>query len=59
MKGSGSGYGLPEVTRLGRDIEAAARSGDSGAIGALIEDLDGRLARLRIRSADGRVFTEL
>ena len=24
MKGSGTGYGLPEVTRLGRDIEATA-----------------------------------
>ncbi len=59
MKGSGAGYGLPEVTRLGRDIEAAARSGDSVAIGSLIDDLDGRLARLRIRSADGRVSTEL
>ena len=59
MKGSGAGYGLPEVTRLGRDIEAAARSGDSGTIGSLIDDLDGRLARLRIRSADGRVSMEV
>ena len=59
MKGSGAGYGLHEVTRLGRDIEATARSGDSGAIGSLIDELDGRLARLRIRSADGRLSTEL
>ena len=59
MKGSGAGYGLPEVTRLGGDIEAAARSGDSGPIGSLIDDLSGHLTRLRIRSADGRVSTEL
>ncbi len=32
MKGSGSGYGLPVVTLIGRKIEEAARAGDTGAI---------------------------
>jgi two-component system, sensor histidine kinase and response regulator len=59
MKGSGAGYGLPDVTRLGRDIEAAARSGDSTAVKSLIDDLEGRLARARIRSANERMSTEL
>ena len=59
MKGSGAGLRPSEVTRLGRDIETAARSGDSGTIGSLIDDLDGRLTRLRIRSADGRMSMEL
>ena len=59
MKGSGAGYGLSDVTRLGGDMEAAARSGNSGTVGSLIDELDGRLARLRIRSADGRVSMEL
>ena len=59
MKGSGAGYGLSDVTRLGGDMEAAARSGNSGTVRSLIDELDGRLARLRIRSADGRVSMEL
>jgi len=59
MKGSGSGYGLPVVSRLGGEIEDAARAGDAGAIRPLVDVLDGRLGRLRIRSANGRVSMEL
>jgi CheY-like chemotaxis protein/HPt (histidine-containing phosphotransfer) domain-containing protein len=59
MKGSGAGYGLPRVSELGREIEDAARGGDTNAIRALIHDLDGHLTGLKIRSADGRVSMEL
>jgi signal transduction histidine kinase/CheY-like chemotaxis protein len=59
MKGSGAGYGLPVLTRLGGAIEAAANGGDAAAIPPLVDDLDAHLARLRIRSADGRVSLEL
>jgi hypothetical protein len=58
MKGSGAGYGLPVVTRLGGEIEEAARAGHAQAIRPLIDDLEGQLVRLRIRSADGRVSME-
>jgi HPt (histidine-containing phosphotransfer) domain-containing protein len=59
MKGSGDGYGLPMVSRLGKAIEDAARAGDAHTIGPLIHDLDRRLAKLRIRTADGRISMEL
>ena len=59
MKGAGAGYGLPEVSRLGRGLEDAAREGAAGAITPLIDDLERHLGHLRIRSADGRVSMEL
>ncbi len=47
MKGTGASYDLPEITRLGRDIEAAALAGDGGRVLALareassyVEDLE-------------------
>ncbi len=59
MKGSGAGYGLPAVTRIGGSIEDAARAGTAASIGPLIEELDASLTGLRIRSSDGRVSTEV
>jgi signal transduction histidine kinase/CheY-like chemotaxis protein/HPt (histidine-containing phosphotransfer) domain-containing protein len=55
MKGSGAGYGLPGVSRIGKELEAAAESGDAESVKQLITDLQRYLSRLSIRSADGRV----
>lgn len=38
MKGTGSSYGLPEITRLGRDIEAAALAGEIARVLALAQE---------------------
>ena len=40
MKGTGTTYGLPEVTRLGAAIESAALSGDEASIRQLLDELD-------------------
>jgi len=40
MKGSGSSYGFPEISRIGARIEAAARSGDRAEAAAAIAALD-------------------
>ena len=52
MKGSGGGYGFPEISRLGAAIEESARSRDAAAIGALVADLEGYLARIEVRTDD-------
>jgi HPt (histidine-containing phosphotransfer) domain-containing protein len=45
LRGTGSSFGLPELTRIGVALEDAARSADPGAIersiAALAEALDG------------------
>jgi len=38
MKGTGSSYGLPEITRLGQDIEAAALAGETARVLALAQE---------------------
>lgn len=38
MKGTGSSYGLPEITRLGRDIEAAALAGEIARVLTLAQE---------------------
>lgn len=38
MKGTGSSYGLPEITRLGRDIEDAALAGETARVLALAQE---------------------
>ena len=43
MKGTGTTYGLPEVTRLAAEIESAALSGDVGGIQPLLDQLDATL----------------
>jgi HPt (histidine-containing phosphotransfer) domain-containing protein len=40
MKGSGGGYGFDEISEIGRDMEEAAKSGDTEKI----EKLNSRLA---------------
>ncbi len=41
LKGSGGGYGFPDLTRIGGTIETAAKAGDKATIeGALAEYAD-------------------
>lgn len=47
--GSGSAYGLDEVSRLGERIEKAAEAGDSDSLERLIRDLEQYLRALKIR----------
>jgi hypothetical protein len=49
LKGVGTSYGFPDISRLGEAIEEAASRCDSGAIALLVADLDGYLARLDVR----------
>jgi HPt (histidine-containing phosphotransfer) domain-containing protein len=55
MKGSGAGYGLEDVSRIGRDLEAAADNGDPESVRRSLTELQHYLSRLNIRSADGRL----
>lgn len=52
MKGSGGGYGFPEISRLGAAMEEGARQRDMAALVALVESLATYLARVEIRSGD-------
>jgi HPt (histidine-containing phosphotransfer) domain-containing protein len=45
--GTGSSYGFEEIGSLGREIERAARTGDTDALRNLAERLDSYLARVR------------
>ena len=47
--GSGSAYGLDEISRLGERIEKAAERKDAGGIERLIADLETYLRDLKIR----------
>jgi histidine phosphotransfer protein HptB len=51
LKGVGTGYGFPDISRLGAAIEEAARRHEAGEIASLAADLDGYLARLDVRYA--------
>lgn len=48
MKGSGGGYGFPELTEIGFAIESAAKAGESGTVGELNHRLADYLSRLVI-----------
>ncbi|HEY3741459.1 MAG TPA: response regulator, partial [Bryobacteraceae bacterium] len=48
MKGTGAGYGLPELTRLGRELERAAIEHDSGALTELVATLNDHLGRVEL-----------
>jgi CheY-like chemotaxis protein len=50
MKGTGRGYGLAVISRIGGDLELAAHEKDVPAITRLIDELDGYLHRVRIKS---------
>lgn len=45
--GTASSYGFDEIAAIGREIERAARDGDSEALKALAERLDAHVARVR------------
>ena len=45
--GLGGGYGLPEITRFGRDIELASKRRDGVQVGKLAAELADYLARLK------------
>jgi HPt (histidine-containing phosphotransfer) domain-containing protein len=47
LHGAGGGYGLDEVSRLGREMETAAQLGDAVTLGGLAEQLEDYLARVR------------
>ena len=47
IKGTGTAYGIPDVTRLGRALETAAQHGDESRAAALVEELDALLARVQ------------
>ncbi len=40
MKGTGTPYGFPELTRLGSELERAAMQGDTALIRALVDELE-------------------
>lgn len=47
MKGSGGGYGFDTITRLGGEMEQAARAGDGTKVLVLADELEDFLARVR------------
>lgn len=47
LKGTGSAYGIPDVTRLGRELETASRQRDEGAAVDLVGELDALLSRVQ------------
>ena len=47
--GSGSAYGLDEISRLGQRIEKAAEQQDSAGLEGMIRDLETFLRKLKIR----------
>ena len=47
LKGTGTAYGIPDVTRLGRALESAGQQGDAAAAAALVDELDELLARVQ------------
>ena len=49
MYGSGSAYGLDEISRLGQSIEDAAERQDTDRLERLIGDLEAFLGKLKIR----------
>jgi hypothetical protein len=48
MKGTGRGYGLDVVSRIGGDLEVAAHAKDIPRVTDLIDELDAYLQRVRI-----------
>jgi CheY-like chemotaxis protein len=50
MKGTGRGYGLAAISRIGGDLELAAHRQDVESMRRLIDELDGYLQRVRIES---------
>jgi HPt (histidine-containing phosphotransfer) domain-containing protein len=53
MKGSGGGYGFPEISRLGAAMEEGALRRDAAAISALVTSLEKYLASIEIKAEGG------
>jgi HPt (histidine-containing phosphotransfer) domain-containing protein len=49
MKGSGGGYGFPEISRLGEAMEEGARQRDAAAVTALVTSLEAYLGRVEVK----------
>lgn len=54
LKGSGGGYGFPEISRLGAAMEEGALGRDAAAISTLVASLEAYLARIEIEPGAGR-----
>ena len=48
LTGAGGGYGIDEISRLGREIEQAASSGEAEAVLRLAAALDDYAGRLKL-----------
>ncbi len=48
LHGSGGAYGIPQLSRIGRDLERAAQSAAAAEVEVLIVQLEDLLARVRI-----------
>jgi HPt (histidine-containing phosphotransfer) domain-containing protein len=51
MKGTGRGYGLAVISRIGDELELAAHEKDTAAMRRLIDELDAYLRRVKIESS--------
>lgn len=51
-KGTGGGYGLPELTRRATELERAAIAADAVAVDRALASMDAYLAAVRIVSPD-------
>jgi CheY-like chemotaxis protein len=51
LKGTGSAYGFPLITRLGRDLEDAAKAGDRIEIAERLAELGSYLEAIKVSSA--------
>jgi HPt (histidine-containing phosphotransfer) domain-containing protein len=52
IKGTGTSYGLPDLSRIGADLEVAAKQCDTAAAGAQLAQLNYFLEHLRIMTHD-------
>jgi CheY-like chemotaxis protein len=52
MKGTGSGYGFPEITGVGAAIEQAAKQSNPEAVSMQIQELEAYLSRVTLSEAE-------
>ena len=48
LKGSGGGYGFPDLTRIGAAIETAAKAGDAATIEAALTEYADYMQRVEV-----------
>lgn len=48
MKGSGGGYGFDEITRIGKDLEIAAKNNDQSEVARLVGILSEYLSKVKV-----------